>query len=581
MADFMDNLRLDDDIRDLYVEICFATNTSRKKRKKGYTSGLTESIDFDGHRWHRGIATSRDKHLVTIDWDSGSVDVKYHCCGLKSQNVPTNCVCRHVAFTRHRFVDCLVVLHQLRCLRTVLVEDANEARQRELFNAIFGVTNVSSMKVDGTRGLHFFFHSRKSLGSFCMNAMHVLLGADAWVLFSSRFVCDKHRLRSVNNSPVAGRAWFVGKKTHESYSQIDSLVGYSVYLHEGKGVGSSVPARGELARFVAESGLHQQPYQPKVNTTRKAKGLREYLLQHAGDYFLVGNPSCDNGALFRVFGEGCDDVWSGFDGVKHQCDVVCFALNQRAQDSVEFLKDYFSVLYGADGHLDRAGGDKSLQPMNGCDSVRYWCSGNIGSCSPDLVSGIFLNGLVNQIGAVVKKYGFHGVGVSLYAAMCFKVNRFSGDGVRVQLPHLVLDPASQMKLREQGAVAARVIVGLDNAGLVLRIWPKGFPSRRGLNAEDKLVYLPPGCALVLPLTVATSDCIRFSPQGQKRLEFVFVGTEKDACGGLKSDALAFNGTSFYLDSIPGQGRRYCCLGDEREREFYSSAIEQFVKLFEF
>ena len=60
-------------------------------------------------------------------------------------------------------------------------------------------------------------------------------------------------------------------------------------------------------------------------------------------------------------------------------------------------------------------------------------------------------------------------------------------------------------------------MSLDRAGLAMRIWP-GVQSSDGSHANDRLVIIPPGCIMLLPLSVPASDCIGFSPSAQRRLE---------------------------------------------------------------
>jgi hypothetical protein len=66
------------------------------------------------------------------------------------------------------------------------------------------------------------------------------------------------------------------------------------------------------------------------------------------------------------------------------------------------------------------------------------------------------------------------------------------------------------------ALLVRVIVPLDRAGCVIVVWPNG------VGQPSKLVFVPADTALILPVTVLTSNCPVFTPSGQAHAEFMFA-----------------------------------------------------------
>ena len=133
----------------------------------------------------------------------------------------------------------------------------------------------------------------------------------------------------------------------------------------------------------------------------------------------------------------------------------------------------------------------------------------------------------------------------------------------------MMDPLVLEEAAAQGALFFRAIVSLDRAGLAMRIWPSGFGGR-----DDRLLFVPPGCTAIVPMSVATSDCVRFSPSGQRRLEMYFRLSCKD--GALFGD---FQEGSFaYASPLVADGdARSVSIKDIQT----DHGLDRFIKLFEF
>ena len=242
-------------------------------------------------------------------------------------------------------------------LRKIFLLDPCSVRAKEAFNSVFGVTNIStSVGSNGTRGLHYYFHCNKALGSICGNAMHVLLVR--WRDFCSGIVCDTFRLKCIDGGGTvdivkaefekrsAELKWVVGRETHEAYSRIDMLIGYAEYLRHDS---LNVPSVTKICEFAAQSGKYQQPSRPVLESARKAgcsKAVKQFLDQYDGSlrgpkasgvgYFVVANPARPNGSILKTGEDDC-------------CDVVCMLVGSQLQQTIDSLNTLFVLRYGSDG----------------------------------------------------------------------------------------------------------------------------------------------------------------------------------------------------------------------------------------
>jgi hypothetical protein len=126
----------------------------------------------------------------------------------------------------------------------------------------------------------------------------------------------------------------------------------------------------------------------------------------------------------------------------------------------------------------------------------------------------------------------------------------------------------------------RAIVPLDRAGCVVVVWPYG------IDGKPRLVYIPPETMLILPVSVPTSDCPRFTPSGQARAEFVFAFFKDDA---FRDEprlpaGVSFENNDFHYpksDKLKvGGNRRYMSLsGASVKKKPIWKALNEFIGLF--
>ena len=330
----------DQKLRQLYEEIVYYSNAERKKRSK-LVAPSTFMIDYQDDLVHNGLSNISHKkrrlalHLIGVvlgpptnkqlhalagvpkDWELGELKPTKHdyCCGASSVSRPTKCLCRFIAFRKHTFLELLIIIEQILCVRAAISKmQTDSVRAKEVFNGVFGVSNISSYGgSNGTRGLFYYFHSMKCLGTFCSNAMSVLLGEDNWTVMSETVVCDAFRLRShgkveelreVFETKAVHNEWIIGRATCDAYSKIDILVGYALYLSHDNNDRKD-PSRTQLVKEVVEAGMHQQPNAPNEVTGRRetaSADVKIFIKQYdsslcisrktmVASYFKVANPA--------------------------------------------------------------------------------------------------------------------------------------------------------------------------------------------------------------------------------------------------------------------------------------------------
>ena len=83
------------------------------------------------------------------------------CRGAKTNSKVTNCACRYLMFHENDYFRLVPVLKEIQELRLVLENEMDSVRAQECFNAVFGITNISTYGgSSGTRGLFFYFNAR-------------------------------------------------------------------------------------------------------------------------------------------------------------------------------------------------------------------------------------------------------------------------------------------------------------------------------------------------------------------------------------------------------------------------------------
>ena len=117
----------------------------------------------------------------------------------------------------------------------------------------------------------------------------------------------------------------------------------------------------------------------------------------------------------------------------------------------------------------------------------------------------------------------------------------------------------------------RCFIPLDGAGIAIRVWDRGF--RKG---TDRLLYIPPGVICILPVGIPTSDCVRFSPRGQRRLEMCIC--IRNSCDPELPQDIDIKEEYFYLEDGDNTTNDISVLG-ESDKEQSSESLLKFAKLF--
>lgn len=571
----VEDLRCDEELRELYLELKSATSSRLKadelkqaaapycnlelredifKYAPSGGSHGSPAIDAISIERASGKKRSSDGSLKTVPTSSANdakvwfpsvtclsgvfdsesetcrdVDKLHYCRGPNSKCHYTSCYCLFGMLCKHQFAELLIMLDQVRELRKVM-KSGSYARTKEAFHSVFGISPIRTYGSGlGTRGLFYYFQDQKCLGTLCHNAMYVVLSKELWSNFTFRHVHDAMRERGDAIKIKKTDDWIVSKKTVQSYIAIDFLVGYAELLKTNC---VSIPTRSCVCKCIGASGLQQQPTAMSHHTARKSsaiQGISDFLCKYddsitrirkerVSRYLTVANPGRDNGVVFG-------------DEMHSETRVSAIHVGASCKEAINELLNTFLVLYGSDGRKQNATqAGFGLQEVHGCPGLAEWSSGDFSvGVSETILSGDSLKLLAHA----VSEYIVTGVEacesrrvarLDCHWNMKFKVNRSCGPQGRVQMPHYVMDPA-KVALLESQITLVRAILPLDRSGLVLRVWPNGI-EHDTVSTGDRLVYVQPGTMLILPVGVATSDCIRFSPQGQRRAEFVFAFVKK-------------------------------------------------------
>ena len=523
-------------------------NCYKKRKPKGQLE------EADGEWCRRKIDTILQPP-VEKGWSSDTtkkgvetvgIKKKWCCRAAKANSKPTNCACRYLMFKYNGYLQMTLVLKQIHYLRQQIQRDSNAEATREAFHSVFGVTNISTFGGSlGTRGLFYYFHSLREAGSLCSNAMYVVLTQPLWSILVDTVIADEFRRAKVKCGPVVG-GWQLGKHTVESYNKLDVLLGYSKYVQMRQAV-DAIPSKLELVRCAANSGLHHQPTAPgKMNVRKSTNDIKAFLEQYefgweanqgrrVHDLLLFCNPFKQGGVLFPLLGNSATCMQ---DGVRHRhsCDVFCFELRNTVV--VDRLLKLFLIWYGPDGSFHDS--KRSLKES----VVGYGCWSWGADAADASLAGVFdILGVRNLIDEIVHRVALsqdegyrslvlspllkHGIPkvagehiaraatvvenstIRVKFSLC--INKHPVSGKRRETPYYVVP--SEM-LAATGCMF-RAVVGLERSGLLLRMWPHGTQN----DTKGKLVFVPPGVALVFPTTVAVADIIRFAPGGHKRIEF--------------------------------------------------------------
>jgi hypothetical protein len=82
---------------------------------------------------------------------------------------------------------------------------------------------------------------------------------------------------------------------------------------------------------------------------------------------------------------------------------------------------------------------------------------------------------------------------------------------------------------ENSTIPIAAMMGLESEGFMIQLYPKGYATDRCLDDkrdQAKLIMVPHESIILFPLTMFHGGGIRTSPRGNKRIQIVFVCTQK-------------------------------------------------------
>ena len=388
------------------------------------------------------------------------------------------------------------------------------------------------------------------------------------------------------------------------------LVGYSLYLREG-GDRKKSPSVSKIMQYIIEHGGYQQPSPPGKVTSRKKKNEIKLYLEmyddslevkrsHVQSPYLHVATSADSSIVLEL---GLAKDTSEVFAVDHPFDILCLPLNAKLRGVVQSLNKVFLMRYGSSG-LRQCHSSISLKNTEGVDGLMWWSTGQYTNSVEGIFRQIGLQDLIMEAlmhvcfmtSSVYREATASGIGLSnkqkadlkakafaesneldVYQLTMFKLNRLR-EHINVQYPHLHVSKDEVKELHEiQGAQIMKVIVSLDKCGLLLRVWPNGVKGDTFLQS-DRLIYLPPGEVLLLPLSCATSDCIRFSPLGQRRVELIICAIPK---GEELPEGLTTGNDPHYLIRPAGANEDSSAANFATEGPYLSERLLYLLKMFDF
>jgi hypothetical protein len=368
----------------------------------------------------------------------------------------------------------------------------------------------------------------------------------------SPVIADGAKLKGSNKSTVAVKtalkddegAWIINRSTVQASFYLDVFNGYAAYLMDavykvdlnGRAYCESPPGVGDCLAKCHEHKLTLSPVPASLNTQRKAENskapfayLRRFDIsqnvlwpsqKQSEGLFVVANTKMD-----LMFPTSAFHVSQSIPTLKglghHTVDVVALSLTKMALAGVRYLRYCFDLMFGpcGMGHKIEKTHMYSLEGDPAATFARSYCTGDFGTPMESWLPSQYLEAMEGCVRKHIEKsttysdlFGSGGT-VYCYSTLLLKISdpRFKG---RIQLPHCIMSP-DKVKAG-QSALLVRAIVPVDRAGCVIVVWPNG------VGQPSKLVFVPSGTALILPVTVLTSDCPSFTPSGQAHAEFVFA-----------------------------------------------------------
>ena len=497
----------------------------------------------------------------------GSVPIGAYCSpvGLKAKR--TECLCRFMIFNQNSFVVMLPALYQLQLLRAKMSLTDSMEEIGPYFSAIFGLTNISSHGGSGgTRGFHFFFHIDRNLGTFCHLGMSVLLGDANWAKINAclsdfsrkKGLVQRSAVQAMNIEKDSYQKWVINKASVDASCYIDTIVGYAYYLKDAKRSHHRIsnmrilerpPDREDCLRKCTEYGLNAAPVPAAFNTQRKKEysaAPMDFLKKFditGGDHwrisgripsFMVADPS--SAYLFQSSARFVKDTFPQICG-RHDVDITAVELKSKASAGVDYLRASFGIFFGPGGLGPNMDDSYQLTADAKVPFVYSFSCGDFGAkLYETFLPGIYYDALTEQLKAAVEKTDSFqdkfpaGSDVTCFGTLSFKVNNRDGFKIHMQLPHVVMSCGKLVKAQKAGCVLVRAIIPIDRAGCVVVVWPSGSDDR------GVLVYIPPYVALILPVTIPTSDCPRFTPSGQAHVEIVLAFWSDPSSSGMLDDS---------------------------------------------
>lgn len=481
-----------------------------------------------------------------------------YCSNIYANNSPNQCKCRYLIFNTNSFTTMLLPIFLLYQLEHHLPEGIETAML--FFTTIFGVTNVPShCPSNGVRGFKYYFLCAPELGAFCPHAMRVLIGIENWNKISE-YIADNssNKGRNSNEDYVEEKRRdgmiVISNENLKAYTYVDLFNGYAAFLRTTKGwkkkdntwICETQPSGSDCYETCIANGLQLPPIAPSLNTVKKNfAAAQNFLRRHDGsrnnDWSGKGPRQHSDGAMFRVanpkfkflFQTSIDNVSTVITSIDryHDIDVCSLALTNKASIATRHLSTCSTLMFGPGcmKHrmplMKKSGDDPDWPFMTNKPSSKFiqsYCTGDFGNPTDSFLHSEYLFSYTDLATKAIEgtpRYralfrNRKPADLDCYTSLAIKVTNKKGKGL-IQEPHLIMND-----IRLDAAVdvmLVRMIIPLDKSGSIITIWPKGKT-----NGTSRLVFIPHGTVLVLPLTVLTSNCLQFTPSRNPHAELVFA-----------------------------------------------------------
>jgi hypothetical protein len=238
------------------------------------------------------------------------------------------------------------------------------------------------------------------------------------------------------------------------------------------------------------------------------------------------NKSTDKDVLgFLFFIKGTKTL--PFDTVEHPCNVLV-GIN-KTPEFESGVKYTLSSWFGDDWHHPRSG--QCLSSANGCRGLKFGMSSMTAVnslcdlvekdvCNKFLVETAFP--LLDRLLPSNKSYD-----ITIHSSNLISDN--IGYGKVVQTGHTDYTLKVLKECEQNKTIPIAAMMGLESEGFMIELYPKGYDNSLHLDDrrnQAKLIMVPHESIILFPLTMFHGGGIRSSPRGNKRIQIVFVCTEK-------------------------------------------------------